>query len=27
MAPMSNILFEGTLNLEFYNRYMLIGYR
>ena len=27
MAPLDNILYEGALNLEKYNRYMLIGYR
>jgi len=27
MAPLDNILYEGELNLEKYNRYMLIGYR
>jgi hypothetical protein len=27
MAPLDNILYEGTLNLEKYNRFMLIGYR
>jgi hypothetical protein len=27
MAPFDNILYEGVLNLEKYNRFMLIGYR
>jgi len=27
MAPLTNVLYEGVLNLEKYNRYMLIGYR
>jgi hypothetical protein len=27
MAPLDNILYEGVLNLEKYNRFMLIGYR
>ena len=27
MVPMTNIMYEGELNLEKYNRYMLIGYR
>jgi len=26
-APLDNVLYEGVLNLEKYNRYMLIGYR
>ena len=27
IAPLDNILYEGVLNLEKYNRFMLIGYR
>ena len=27
VAPLDNILYEGVLNLEKYNRFMLIGYR
>ena len=26
-SPMSNIVFEGTLNLGMYKRFMLIGYK